>query len=123
MGFATISLIPEKTEPAFWFVIFVFCAYVIAKVFIRKHFLYGFLTSLVNSVWITAAHLLFFNTYVANHPDAASLANHMGYFSSHPRQLMLLFGLPFGAAFGIILGLFCVVASKLVIPNANNEAP
>lgn len=121
MAFATISLIPEKIEPAFWLVIFVFCAYVIAKVFTRKHFMYGFLTSLVSSIWITAAHVLFFKTYVANHPDAASLANDMGYFSSHPRQLMLLLGLPFGAAFGIILGLFCVVASKLVTSNTNEE--
>lgn len=121
MGFATISLIPEKIEPAFWLVIFIFCAHVIAKVFTRKHFLYGFLTSIVNSIWITAIHVLFFNTYVANHPSIAALPNDMGHFVNHPRQLTLLLGLPFGIAFGIILGLFCVVASKMVKPNTAEE--
>ena len=51
-----------------------------------------------------------------SHPDISGMANNMGYFATHPRMLMLLLGIPFGAAFGIILGLFCVVASKLVQP-------
>jgi hypothetical protein len=31
MAGATVSLIPEKTEPIFWIVIFIICAYIIAK--------------------------------------------------------------------------------------------
>lgn len=116
MAFATVSLIPEKTEWIFWLFIFIFCAYVIAKVCTGRYFWYGFLTSIFNSVWITGIHLLFFNSYTAHHPDIAGMANNMGYFATHPRMLMLLLGIPFGAAFGIILGLFCVVASKLVQP-------
>lgn len=119
MGFATVSLIPEKIEPVFWLAIFVFCSYVVAKVFTGKYFLYGFLTSLVNSIWITAVHLLFFKSYTAHHPDIAGMSNNMGYFATHPRLLMLLLGIPFGIAFGIILGLFCVVASKIVKPGVD----
>lgn len=117
MAFATVSLIPEKTEPVFWLFIFIFCAYVIAKVCTARYFWYGFLTSVFNSVWITGVHLLFFNSYVAHHPDMAAMGNHMGYFATHPRVLMAVLGIPFGIAFGIILGLFCVVASKLVGPR------
>lgn len=117
MAFATVSLIPQKLEPAFWLVIFAFCAFVIAKMCTARYFLYGFLTSLVNSVWITGIHILYFKSYAAHHPDMAAMGNNMGYFATHPRLLMLVLGIPFGIAFGIILGLFCVVASKLVQPK------
>lgn len=114
MAFATVSLIPEKYEWIFWLVIFVFCAYVIAKVGTGKYFLHGLVLSVFNSVWITAVHLFCFNSYTAHHPDMAAMSNNMGYFTTHPRMLMLVLGLPFGVAFGIILGLFTFVASKIV---------
>ena len=117
MAFATISLIPETKEPIFWLVIFIFCAYVFAKVGTGRYFLHGFLTSIFNSVWITGAHLFFFSSYVAHHPDMAKMSDNMGYFSTHPRTLMAIMGLPFGAIFGIFLGLFCFVASLIVKPN------
>jgi hypothetical protein len=41
MAFATISLIPEKIEFVFWLVIFLFCAWVIAKVCNGKYFFQG----------------------------------------------------------------------------------
>ncbi|MDB5116712.1 MAG: hypothetical protein JWQ79_2204 [Mucilaginibacter sp.] len=109
MAFATISLIPEKIEPAFWLVIFVFCAYVIAKVCSGKYFLHGFLVSIINCIWITAAHIFFYDSYAAHHPDMAAM-----YTGIHPRQMMLVYGPAFGIMFGIILGLFSFVASKLV---------
>src|SRR5271165_2409824 len=86
MAFGTLSLIPEKIEPAFWLVIFVFCAYVIAKVCPGKYFLHGFSVSIVNCVWLTAAHIVFRHTYVANHPQMASVgASIPQALASHPR--------------------------------------
>ena len=108
MAFATISLIPEKTEPAFWVVIFVFCAIVIARAAPGKYFLHGFCVSLVNCIWITGAHIFFYDSYVAHHADMASM-----YKGIHPRAMMLVFGPAFGVAFGLVLGLFSFVASKL----------
>jgi hypothetical protein len=116
MAFGTISLIPEKFEPIFWLAIFVFCAYVIAKTCQGKYFLNGFCVSLVNSVWITAAHIFFYSTYVANHPAAAKMGQSMP-MQSHPRLLMLLMGPLFGIGFGLILGLFSFIASKIVKPK------
>jgi hypothetical protein len=116
MAFATVSLIPEKIEWVFWLLIFIFCAYVIAKVCPEKYFLYGFLVSMVNCVWITAAHILWYKTYSANHFDSASkIANMLpASIATHRRTSMALVGPVFGAMFGIILGLFAFVASKIV---------
>lgn len=116
MAFATVSLIPQKIEPAFWLVIFIFCAYAIAKVCNRQYFLHGFLVSMANCVWLTAVHAVYYKKYTAHHPDVASLGTNIlpGGFSVHPRLAMLIVGPVLGVLFGIILGLFTLVASKIV---------
>ena len=114
MAFGTISLIPEKIEPLFWLVIFIFCAYVIARVAPGNYFLHGFSVSLVNCIWITAAHIIFYSTYVAHHPNAAQMGEKMAFLPSHPRLKMLIMGPLFGIGFGLILGIFSLIASKIV---------
>ena len=114
MAFATISLIPEKIEPAFWLVIFIFCAYVIAKVCTGKYFLQGFLVSLVNCVWITCIHIAFYSTYIAHHPNMAKMATDYPMLPTHPRVAMLLTGPVAGIVSGLVLGLFAFIASKIV---------
>jgi hypothetical protein len=111
MAIATVSLIDTRMEPPFWFMTFVFCAFVIAKVAPEKHFLHGFMVAMVNSVWLTLVHLLLFDSYAANHPDV------MPFYGTNPRLTMLLTGPLFGVMFGIILGLFALVASKIVRKN------
>ncbi|MFZ0968503.1 MAG: hypothetical protein WAN13_09550, partial [Candidatus Acidiferrales bacterium] len=59
MGIATVFVIPSKIEPFFWLVIFVVSAFVIARAAASRHFLHGLLVGIVNSVWITGAHILF----------------------------------------------------------------
>lgn len=114
MAFATVSIIPEMAEPACWLVIFIICAYFIAKKAPGKYFLHGFCTSLVNCIWITIAHVSFYATYVANHPNAASMGAKMQFMADHPRRLMVLMAPLFGIAFGLVLGLFSFIASKIV---------
>ena len=62
MGIATVFVIPSKFEPAFWLVIFLICAYLIAKRGPAKFFLHGLPLGLANSVWITAVHVLLFDS-------------------------------------------------------------
>jgi hypothetical protein len=115
MAFGTVSLIPQKFEPLFWLLIFVFCAYVIAKVCPGNYFLHGFFVSLVNCVWIVAVHIVYYKHYIANHPDMASMNKNMpAYLIEHPRLAMAVAGPIFGVASGIILGLFALIASKIV---------
>jgi hypothetical protein len=114
MAFATVFLIPEKFEPFFWLAIFLFSAYVIAKVCTGKYFLQGFVVSLFNCVWITIAHIVFYSTYIANHPAVAKMAVDHPFLPRHPRLAMLITGPVFGIVCGIILGIFCLIASKFV---------
>ncbi len=113
MAFATISWIPEKMEPVFWLIIFIMCAYWIARKCTGLYFWNGLMVSLFNSVWITAAHIFFYGTYMANHPSMSSMNVHMP-LPDHPRLMMLIMGPVFGLGSGIVLGLFAFVASKLV---------
>lgn len=117
MAIATISLIPQNIEWLFWLVIFIFCAYVIAKAGTGNYFWHGFLLSVFNSVWVTAAHVLWYTSYAAHHPSVAAMGDNMGYFSTHPRMLTLVIGIPSAILFGLIMGLFTLIASKMVKPN------
>ena len=113
MGIATVFLIPSNVDPLFWLVIFGICAYIIATRCSGKYLVHGFLVSIVNSVWITASHVLLFDRYLANHPKEAAMMTSMPMPGS-PRLMMALMGPVVGVLSGLVLGLFAVVAGKLV---------
>jgi hypothetical protein len=113
MGIATVFVIPSSIEPVFWLAIFVICAYVIARRCSSRYFLHGLLVSLVNSVWITAAHIGFFDQYITNHRQEAAMMTAMPLPDS-PRTMMALMGPVVGLASGVVLGLFAVAASKIM---------
>ncbi len=113
MGIATVFVIPSKIEPAFWLVIFLFCAYAIAKRSPGMHFLHGLLLGLANSVWITAAYVLLFDTYIARHAQEAAMMQSMPMPGS-PRLMMTLTGPVVGLISGVVIGLFALAAGKLV---------
>jgi len=113
MAVATVYWIPSKIEPLFWLVIFLFVAWTIAKQCTGKYFMHGFMVSMVNAVWIMAAHILLAKTYLANHPEEAKMFTGTA-LAVHPRLSMLIVGPIAGAVFGVILGLFCWVASRIV---------
>jgi hypothetical protein len=113
MGLATVFLIPSKMEPLFWLVIFVISAYIIARRAPGQYFLHGLLVSIVNSVWITGSHVLLFDRYIANHPQEAAMMTSMPLPDS-PRLMMAMMGPVIGVVSGLVLGLFAVVAGKLV---------
>lgn len=116
MGIATVFVIPSNIEPLCWLVIFLFCAYVIAKNSSGKHFLHGLLLGLANSVWITVAHVLLFDQYLARHAREAAMMNSMPLPAS-PKVIMGVTGPIVGLISGVVLGLFAFVASKLVKPS------
>ena len=112
MAVATVFWIPSNIEPIFWLVIFILCAYWIARNCTGRYFLHGFLVSLVNCIWITGLHVLLFNTYIANHPKEAEMLSTMP-MPKHPRWMMLITGPIIGIISGLVLGLFAFVASKI----------
>ena len=113
MAIATVYVIPSNIEPLFWLVIFIICAYFIAKKCSSKYFLHGLFVSLLNAVWITAAHIILFDTYIANHPQEAAMMTKMPMPDS-PRMMMLMTGPIIGLVSGIELGLFAFIAAKIM---------
>ena len=97
-------------EPLLWLIIFIIYAWLIARRAPGKYFLHGFLTSVVNSVWMTAIHGTFFSIYAKNNPQFVQSAPP----GINPRVLMIIMGPLFGMLFGLVAGLFAFIASKFV---------
>jgi hypothetical protein len=112
MAIGTVFVIPSSIEPIFWIVIFLICAYLIAKQAPGKYFLHGLAVGLVNCVWVTGAHMTFVVAYMDRHPDEAAMMASMP-MPTHPRLVMLMMGPIVGLISGVVLGLFALVASKI----------
>jgi len=112
MAFATVFLIPTRMEPFFWLAIFIFSAFVVAKVCTGKYFLHGLYTGLANCVWIIAVHIAFAKTYTARHLHM--MTSMPSPFDKHPRLGMLIGGPIIGLISGAIIGLFCLLAVKIL---------
>jgi len=113
MALATVFLIPSNIEPAFWLVIFLICAYVIAKRRATGRFVDGVLLGLANSVWITAAHILRFDRYIAGHAQEAAMMKSMP-MPDAPRLMMAITGPVVGLVSGVVIGLLALGAGKLI---------
>ena len=112
MGLATVFVIPSNIEPLFWLVIFVICAYIIAKQ-TQKPFLHGLLLGLANSVWITAAHILLFSQYIATHEREGAMMQTAPF---SPRIMMAIVGPVVGLVSGVVIGILAMLANKVVKP-------
>lgn len=121
MAIGTVFVIPSNVEPIFWLVIFLVCAFLIARRRPDRHFLHGLLVGIVNSVWVTGAHIIFFSQYIANHPKEAAMMSSMPLPDS-PRLMMACVGPIVGVISGAIIGLFAYVAGKLVKPQVKLPA-
>ena len=113
MAISTVFWIPSAIEPFFWFIIFIICAYFIALKSSGKYFMTGFWVSIVNCVWITAAHILFYHAYLSNHHHEAEMMVNMPVIHS-VRLMMLLTGPFIGIISGLMLGSFAYIGSKIL---------
>jgi len=120
MAFATVFFIPANVEPLFWLVIFLFCAYIIAVRQTPRPFLHGLAIGVVNSIWITAAHVAFYTRYIAAHPREAEMVRNA---PLSPRLMMTLTGPVVGVISGAMLGIFALLAVRLLPPRAVSARP
>ena len=116
MAIATVYWIPSNIEPVFWLAVFIVCAYLIAKKCTGKFFLHGFFVSLVNSVWVTVAHVILYYPYIASHPEETNMMAQMQ-IPINPRIMMLITGPIIGVLSGLVLGLFAFIANRIVRKN------
>jgi hypothetical protein len=94
-------------------VIFVICAFVIARQAARRPFLHGFLLGIVNSIWVTGAHIIFFQRYISGHPQEAAMMQRMP-ASLSPRELMAITGPVVGVISGIVIGVLATIVAKVL---------
>lgn len=113
MGLGTVFLIPSTVEPLCWGAIFAICSFLIGKRAPGWFFLHGFLVSLVNCVWITGAHVILFESYIARHPQEAKMMASMPLPDS-PRLMMLMTGAVIGIVSGLVLGLLSLLSAKIL---------
>ena len=111
MALATVFVIPSAVEPLAWLVILPLSAYYIARRAPGSYFLHGLLVGILNSVWITAAHVLLFDRYVARHAHQAEMMRTM---PLTPKAMMLVTGPIVGVVSGIVIGLLALIVHRLL---------
>lgn len=113
MALGTVFFIPPRIEPVCWLIIFLVCAWQVAKNVEDRFFLHGFLVSMFNCIWITGFHIIFSAEYVARHAEESKqyvkMSAQMGLSLT---QSMLIMGPVIGIISGLILGLMALIASK-----------
>lgn len=115
MAIATVYFIPSNIESFCWVAIFIICALLIAKNVPGKYFLHGFLVSLVNCIWVTGAHIFLSASYLSRHAiEAEQYAKMNKEIGLTVTQAMLIFGPIIGIISGLVLGLFSLLASKIL---------
>ena len=113
MAIATIFLIPTSIEPFFWIPIFLVYAYIIAKRAEGDYFLHGLFLGIANSLWISLMHAMLFTKYIFNNGYVSETLAKLPKFGP-PRLMLLIYGPMIGVIAGIILGLLCAGASKII---------
>jgi hypothetical protein len=113
MAVATVFVIPSNVEPWAWLPIFVIFAYAIAKGARGKPFLHGLLLGIVNGVWVTTAHIAFFDAYMAHHAREAAIMQAAG-MPLPPRLMMACVGPIVGVISGVVIGLMSMVAAAIL---------
>ncbi len=115
MALATVFFVPPSVEPLLWLPILVTVALLIAKFAPGKYFLHGLAVSGMNCVWITSAHLLFFERYAAGHASEMAATASIPF---PPLVAVSIVGLLIGLISGCVLGIVSFIASKVVKPSA-----
>lgn len=114
MGLGTVFGISPRAEPVFWLAIFVISAFVIARQARTRLFWHGFLLGIVNAVWVTGAHIVFYRRYLAGHTAEAELVARL---QAPPRLAippMAIVGLASGLISGAVIGLLAYLVGKLL---------
>jgi hypothetical protein len=116
MGVATAFVIPPPIELYAWLAIFAVSGFAIAKRAPGRYVLHGLFVSVLDAVWVTAAHVALFDKYVVIHRSIVAVATQHG---SAP-VMMAAGGAIAGVVGGLALGIFAWVSSKFVV-SAHSE--
>jgi hypothetical protein len=120
MALATVfARMEPRVEQLAWIGIFLASAIVIAKKASGKFFLHGFLVSVVDSLWVTGAHLALFDR--AGHAGLFATPIPIGAIGS-AQTTMALVGPVAGIVCGVGLGFLAWAASTLLVSSHSEFA-
>jgi len=125
MAAGTVFLIPSHLEAGVWLAIFILCAYWIGSRCRTHRFAHGVLVGLASSVWITIVHILFEERYLAGHPRESGIVSdlHAAGFNASATTIICITGPLSCLMFGIVIGVFAVVAGLMMKPDPAKSGP
>lgn len=121
MGIGTVFAISPRVEPLCWLVIFVISAFVIARRVPLRAFLHGFLLGIVNGVWVTAAHVVFYNRYLATHAMESQMIAALHGTRIVASVPMVLIGLASGLISGVVIGVVAYAVARSLASSGPRE--
>ncbi len=106
-------------EPLLWLALYIYNAYAIAAGCRTRRFTNGLVLGLLNSVWITGAHELFLDRFLAHHPREAALVERFQVMihGASPRHIVAMTGPASGLFWGIVVGVFAVIGGMMMKPK------
>ncbi|MBX7126515.1 MAG: hypothetical protein K1X47_12545 [Cyclobacteriaceae bacterium] len=110
MALATVYFIPTSVEWICWLAIFLFCGWMLSEKINAGYFVHGFVISLFNCVWVTAAHVILFDDYATHHSVEVEM---MKSGPASPQAMMLVTGPVIGILSGLVQGIIAWAISKL----------
>lgn len=112
MGLGTLFATPASIEPACRLITSLLCAYFVARHCNDEWFLNGFVIGIVNSIWVTSVHILFFVQYMSGHDSETELVRAIP--PPHfPRLMLVATGAAIGILTGILIGVLSSLAARL----------
>jgi hypothetical protein len=124
MGVGTVFFISSGIEPFLWIAIFLISASLIAWQCPHRRFLHGLIVGVANSVWITAAHIVFFAHYMGGHAREAAMMQSMQSMPlpHWPRLMMVVTGPVVGIMSGILIGVLALIIGHFLKPAGSRAS-
>jgi len=119
MELGSVFFIPTMVEPIVWLTLYVAYAYSIGKHCRLWRFWHGLILGVLNGIWITGTHEVFRARFLERHPEELALID---VYRSHgfgwsPRHIMAINGAASGLFWGVVVGVFAVVAGLMMKPR------
>jgi hypothetical protein len=118
MALGSVSFIPRYVESAFLLGMCLFYAYQIGTKTRASRFLHGLVLGVINNLWFVAVDDLFLNSYLVSHPRGVHLVEWaQSTYHWSPRAVMSVTGMMLGLGFGLVLGVFSMIAGMMTRPR------